>query len=84
MHPSLADDLVAVDALPVRLCLAGSHAAAIRRFIEGIVGWQPVERAAAPLVPPVLTVCDVAGSTQGDHDLPLLLLVAGDDLPAQA
>jgi hypothetical protein len=51
-----------IDALPVRLALRGPHRDAIRRWIESVAGWQPVEDDAAQLVPPRLVVADVPGS----------------------
>lgn len=48
-------------ALPVALTLGGTHADAVRRHVEGTLGWQPVDDSAAGLVPPALRIVDVAG-----------------------
>jgi hypothetical protein len=53
-------------ALPVQLALAGSEAAAVRRWVEGTLGWQPVEGDTATVVPPALTLVDAEGSAIPD------------------
>lgn len=73
------------EALPVRLCLAGSEAAAVDRWISSL-GWQSVDADPAGPVAPALTLADVpalladAGRGSGD----VVLLVAGDDPVAAA
>lgn len=70
---------VTSDALPVRLRVGGPHAAAIRRYVDTL-GWQPVEDdATAALVPPRLTLADVAGGPSADDPAVVLLVAAGDD-----
>lgn len=70
----------AVDAIPVALSLSGPDRAAIRRWIEGVAGWQPVEAEAAGLVPPVLAVVDATGPPP-PPGLPTVLLVRPEDDP---
>ncbi len=77
-------DLGATEALPVRLVLAGPHSVSVGRWVESVAGWQAVEAAASRLVPPVLTLADVAGAGAAPADLPLVLLVAEDDEPRAA
>ncbi|MFN2556202.1 MAG: hypothetical protein ABR592_04910 [Nitriliruptorales bacterium] len=72
------------EALPVRLLLAGAHSVAVGRWVESVVGWQAVEPAASRLVPPVLTLADVAGVSAAPVELPLVLLVADEDEPRAA
>ncbi len=72
------------DALPVHLALAGTHAVAVSRWVESVVGWQAVEAAASRLVPPVLAIADVLGASTAPADLPVVLLVAEDDHPMAA
>lgn len=71
------------DALPVALGAAGAHADAVRRFVEGVLGWQVVDASTAALVPPVLRLVDVAGA-QPASDLPAVLLVDEGADPAAA
>lgn len=48
-------------ALPVALAVVGRQAPEIRRYVEGILGWQPVDGDTAAVVPPVLRLVS-AGS----------------------
>lgn len=74
-----------LDALPVRLMLGGSQAQAIATWVESIVGWQAVDGTAGALVPPVIAIADVAASLDAPgFGLPTVLLVAEEDLPADA
>jgi hypothetical protein len=79
----------ALDALPVELRLARPDAARVTAWVEGVVGWQPVDGATGGLVPRV-RLTDVAATSRADAvaapaspaALPaVLLLVAGDDPP---
>ncbi len=45
-------------AVPVHLRLRGANADAIRRWVEGVLGWQPVDSASDPLLPPALVLVD--------------------------
>ena len=72
------------DALPVRLVVAGRDAAALRRWIESVVGWQAVDDETAALVPPRVTIADVEGAGAAPADLPLLVVVATSDDPVRA
>jgi hypothetical protein len=57
--PSLA-------ALPVRLALTGPHATSVRRWVEGVLGWQAVDAATAAFVPPTLVLVDAAPGRHAD------------------
>jgi hypothetical protein len=72
-------------ALPVTLDLAGAHADAVRRWVEGVLGWQPVDGDTSDLVPAALRLCDLAGvraGSEGPGGVPTVLLVAANDPPA--
>lgn len=76
---------VTSDAMPVVAQVAGPHATSIRRYLESVAGWQAVDERTAALVPPRLAVVDVAGAASaGDPSLPVILVVSGDDDPAEA
>jgi hypothetical protein len=68
-------------ALPVALDLAGPHADGVRRWVEGVLGWQPVDADTSELVPAALRLCDVAGGG-AVSGRPTVLLVGDDDPPA--
>lgn len=71
-------------ALPVALHLGGRHAEAIRGWVEGVLGWQPVDADTARLVPAALVVLDGAAAGRGEPPgggVPTILLV-DDGLPA--
>lgn len=67
-------------ALPVELALTGRHADAVRRWVEGTLGWQPVDGATAGLVPPAVVVLDLdaAVASREDGGVPVVLLVDDD------
>lgn len=67
-------------ALPIELQLGGRHADAVRRWVEGTLGWQPVDRATARLVPPVVVLRDLDGVPAAGEQVsvPVLLLVDDD------
>jgi hypothetical protein len=69
-------------ALPVALELAGPHADGVRRWVEGVLGWQPVDTDTSELVPAALRLCDVAGAGAGSAR-PTVLLVADDEAPSK-
>jgi hypothetical protein len=71
-------------AVPVALALSGRHAASVRRWVEGVLGWQPVDDDPAGPVPPAVRLVDhpVAGRA-GAPPLPTLLVV-DDDASASA
>jgi hypothetical protein len=73
-------------ALPVALDLGGRHAEAVRRWVEGVLGWQPVDHETADLVPAAIRLVDVDGAAAGASapGLPSALLVGPDDPPALA
>lgn len=66
-------------ALPVALSLRGRHADAVRRWTEGVLGWQPVETDTGELMPPRVELADPAGlaarSVPPRSGPPLVLLV---------
>ncbi|GGI07696.1 hypothetical protein [Egicoccus halophilus] len=72
-------------ALPVVLALSSSHAERVRSWVEGVLGWQPVEAVVEPLVPPRLCLTDVGDDADRRDPLPagvpVVLLVAPDDPP---
>ena len=71
-----------MSALPVQLSLAGRHADAVRRWIEGVLGWQPVESETADLVPPRVELVDEAARVpagSGDDGCPPRILLVDDD-----
>ena len=73
-------------ALPVELDLHGRHAEAVRAWVEGTLGWQPVAGATAGLVPPAVVLRDL-GSPQravAPHAVPQVLLVDDDASPIRA
>ncbi len=72
------------NALPVAIDLTGPHADGVRRWIEGVLGWQPVDSPTAALVPPAVRLVDVAADPSGgDRAVPAVLLITGDDGPAR-
>lgn len=73
----------ATTALPVLVQVTGPAGEAVRSWVDGVLGWQPVDAETALLVPPRLRVADPAGLAAGGAgaDLPTVLLV-GDDHPA--
>jgi hypothetical protein len=72
--------VAAAVAVPVALQLAGRHAASVRRWIEGVLGWQPVDDDPAGPVPPALRLVDhqPAAAGPGGPALPTLLVVDDD------
>lgn len=64
-------------ALPIKLQLGGRHGDAVRRWVEGTLGWQPVDRGTAGLVPPVVVLrdLDAAPATGEESEVPMLLLI---------
>lgn len=74
-----------LEALPVELALGRPDAARVVAWIEGVLGWQPVDGCADGLASR-LRIADVPaapGSPGGDRtpDVPTVLLVSGDDPP---
>jgi hypothetical protein len=67
-------------AVPVRLELTGDHAASVRGWVEGVLGWQPVDEATDELVPPAVRFVDAAeaATRPGRRSIPTVLLVADD------
>lgn len=82
-------------ALPVRLELDAREAEAVRRWVEGVLGWQPIDADTAALVPPAVSLVGLAalsdptspaavppavGSAAGDReDRAPRVLVVADD-----
>jgi hypothetical protein len=75
------DTTLDTTALPVALDLAGPHADGVRRWVEGVLGWQPIDADTGELVPAALRLCDVAGAGAVSAR-PTVLLVADDEAPA--
>jgi hypothetical protein len=65
-------------ALPVALDLAGPHADGVRRWVEGVLGWQPVDGDTADLVPAALRLVDLEAAVRFSprRSIPTVLLVA--------
>jgi hypothetical protein len=78
--PAGPPSAVAPAAVPVALELSGRHAASVRRWVEGVLGWQPVDDDPAGPVPPAIRLADhhPAGSPSAGAALPLLLIVDDD------
>jgi hypothetical protein len=71
-------------ALPVCLQLGGRHSDAVRRWIEGVLGWQPVDAATAGLVPPAVALRDlVPVVAETTARVPCVLLVDDDAVPLE-
>ena len=74
-------------AVPVALALSGRHAASVRRWVEGVLGWQPVDDDPAGPVPPAVRLLDhqplADARAAGPAVLPTLLVV-DDDAAAPA
>lgn len=72
-----------LEALPVVLALGRPDAARVAAWVEGVLGWQPVDAGAGGLHPR-LRIADVADARGADGprphgDVPTVLLVAPDD-----
>lgn len=81
-------------AVPVALALGAGHGEAVRRWLEGTLGWQAVDDDPDGPVPPALRLLDLDGavrllSAPGGSDLdrgdrlPAVLLVVDGDPPAR-
>ncbi|MFA9432386.1 hypothetical protein [Egicoccus sp. AB-alg2] len=73
-------------ALPVRLRLAAPMEERVRSWVEGVLGWQPVDGDADTLVPPRLCLVDVAAARADASlaeypDLPVVLLAEEGEHP---
>jgi hypothetical protein len=66
------------DALPVAVAVSAARDTAVRRLVEGSLGWQVVTGDAG--LPPTVVLCDV-GATAATPGVPRLLLVGADDDP---
>lgn len=82
--PASASTTAAIAALPVALDLAGGHGDSVRRWVEGVLGWQPVEARGDALVPPAVRLVDVAARvTPGPARVaPAVLVLTDQDDPA--
>lgn len=70
-------------ARPVAIDLPRAEAEAVRRWVDGVLGWQPVDGSTAQLVPPTVRLIGPAASASDDV-IPRVLLVPGDTRPADA
>lgn len=75
-------------ALPVAIAVPGRHAHEVRRYVEGILGWQPVDEDTATVVPPAVRLVssrteDAATAASGPRGpaaaVPAVLLLTEDD-----
>jgi hypothetical protein len=64
-------------ALPVALGLGSEAAEAVHRWVEGVLGWQPVGDGRDDLTPRLRLLDTVAGATSASSHVPTVLLVAG-------
>lgn len=84
--PTVAAAAGPLEALPVVMELARPDAARVVAWIEGVLGWQPVDGAGGGL-PARLRLVDVAAAAPpapgwaGEYGIPTVLLVSADDLP---
>ncbi|MFP4634672.1 MAG: hypothetical protein ACLFRD_02320 [Nitriliruptoraceae bacterium] len=83
---NVADGSSAPAALPVRLELDLSEAEPVRRWLEGVLGWQPIDTDTAALVPPAVSLVGPSalaeGSIAAEPDVgerTPCVLVVGDD-----
>lgn len=85
-----AVEQVDVTALPVAIDLRDRHDPEVRRYVEGILGWQPVDADTATMVPPALRLLSVDGAVEpasvvgrasGAGSIPAVLLL-GEDVDA--
>jgi hypothetical protein len=78
--------LSAAAAVPVALELSGRHAGSVRRWVEGVLGWQPVDDDPSGPVPPAFRLVDHQPTVAGRPPGPVLptLLVVDDDASAPA
>ena len=75
-------------ALPVELAVDVRHADAVRRWVEGVLGWQPIDDGTAGLVPPAIALVGLDAIRQGragiaDRGVPGVLVVADDADPVE-
>lgn len=70
------------EALPVVLDVGSVDAERIRAYVEGVLGWQAVDGDTARLVPPALTVADLAARGHGPPPHVLLVPDQADPLAA--
>lgn len=70
-------------ARPVAIDLPRAQAEAVRRWVDGVLGWQPVDGSTARLVPPTVRLVGPAASPTDDA-VPRILLVPGETAPADA
>lgn len=80
--PSVPPAAVGLEALPVILALGRPDAARVTAWVEGVLGWQPIDVGAGGLHPRV-RIADAAAATGDgtgpDGEVPTVLLVAPDD-----
>lgn len=62
-------------ALPVAVAVADRCAGEVRRHVEGVLGWQPVDGDTAAVVPPALRLVSPATPAGGEDPTPAVLLL---------
>ena len=69
---------VGPQAVPVALALGERHVGSVRRWLEGTLGWQPVEDDLDGPVPPSVRLVDVevAPTVRSDGDLVVVVVSA--------
>lgn len=67
---------------PVELDVSTPHGDAVRRWVEGVVGWQPVDRTTSSWAPQVRLVDVHARAGAPGLGLPVVLIVTEEDDPA--
>lgn len=69
-------------ALPVSLRVEGPHADEVRRWVEGVLGWQPIDEATARLVPPLVELVGPALVGERAPGSPPRVLLIDDEVPS--
>lgn len=70
-------------ARPVAIDVDARHDEPLRRWVEGVLGWQVVDRATDGLVPPTVHLVG-AGAEPPDDGIPRVLVLGAGDDPAAA
>jgi hypothetical protein len=77
-----APDVDVATALPVRLCLRPETAEPVRRWVEGVLGWQVVDEGEG-LLQARAVLSDCASVPRVSDALPIVLVVTGEHHPSE-